>query len=200
MSKPNMPPSRLQLRREVLRQRDSLSECQRRVKSAAIVKRLLAMPLVIKAHTVFTYVNFRSEVETMPLIKPWLSLGKQVCVPLTIPDESRLEAYQVSDPDRDLHPGYCQIPEPDPSRLPLVDPATIEIIVLPGSVFDVFGGRLGYGGGYYDRFISQQAPNAMRIGLAFEQQIIERLPLLPHDQRLHALITEDRLFDFTENR
>lgn len=195
-----MPYSRLQLRREVLRQRDLLSELQRCAKSMAIVKRLLAIPLAVKAHTVFTYVNFRSEVETLPLIKSWLSVGKRVCVPLTIPEESRLEAYQLTDPDHDLHPGYCQIPEPDSSRLPLVEPATIEVIVLPGSVFDVSGGRLGYGGGYYDRFISQQAPNAMRIGLAFEQQIIERLPLLPHDQRLHALISEDRLLDFTVNQ
>jgi len=163
----------------------------------AIVRRLLALPSVVQAQTVFTYVNFRSEVETMPLMTTWLSEGKRVCVPLTIPEESRLDVYQLNDLDHDLHPGYCHIPEPDPARLPLVDPATIEIIVLPGSVFDVLGGRLGYGGGYYDRFISQQAPKAMRIGLAFEQQLTAQLPLLAHDQRLHALITEDRLLDFT---
>jgi len=110
--------------------------------------------------------------------------------------ESQLIAYQITDPDKDLLPGYCQIPEPDSGRLPQINPPDIEVIILPGSVFDLSGGRLGYGGGYYDRFISQQAPTAIRVGLAFELQVTTNLPLLAHDQKIHILVTENRILHF----
>ncbi len=188
---------RLRLRQETLRQRKALSPLQRHEKSAAIAGQVGQLPVVQGAKTIFTYVDFRSEVETMELIGLWLAAGKKVCVPLTLAAESRLVAYQITDPSHDLAPGYCQIPEPDARRLPPVDAAEIEVIVLPGSVFDLHGGRLGYGGGFYDRFIANQAPGALRIGLAFELQVVARLPLLAHDQPLHTLVTEERVLHFT---
>jgi len=190
------PNPRALLRREMLQRRDAQTEAQRHEKSRAIARHILDLPLLQEARTIFTYVNFRSEVETLDLIDTWLAADQRVCVPLTLPAESRLAAYQITDPGQDLVPGYCQIPEPDARRLPLVKPADIEVIILPGSAFDLNGGRLGYGGGYYDRFISQEAPRAIRIGLAFELQVTTSLPLLAHDQRLHLLITEDRVLRF----
>ena len=181
------------LRQDALRRRQALPAALRQAKSCAIGKRVLALPFIAQALTIFTYVNFRNEVETQDLIASWLAAGKRVCVPLTLPAQSRLVAYQITDPGQDLLPGYCQIPEPDSSRLTPVNPAEIEVIILPGSVFDLSGGRLGYGGGYYDRFISQQAPTALRVGLAFELQLAATLPLLAHDQRVHVLVTEDRV-------
>ena len=185
------------LRRDTLRRRDALTAPDRQAKSAAIAGRLLGLPAVLAARTLFTYVNFRSEVETIALINSWLASGKRVAVPLTLPAESRLAAYQITDPSHDLHPGYCRIPEPDPSLATPVEPTEIEVIVLPGSVFDCHGGRLGYGGGFYDRFLAHQAPAAIRIGLAFELQVTDSLPLLAHDQRLHALVTEERVLHFS---
>lgn len=185
--------SRARLRRTVLGQRDAMPAALRQEKSAAIAQRLRELPMLAQARTLFTYVNFRSEVETAGLLNEWLAAGKRVCVPLTLVAESRLIAYPITDPALDLIPGYCRIPEPDASRLAPVDPRDIELIILPGSVFDLHGGRLGYGGGYYDRFISQQAPTAHRLGLAFELQVTAALPLLAHDQRLHTLVTEDRI-------
>ncbi len=196
----NNPKSREILRQEILHRRDALAEVQRHEKSNSIAKQVRELPLVQKAQTIFTYVNFRSEVETLGLIARWLAAGKRVCVPLTLTADSRLAAYQITDPSQDLIPGYCQIPEPDASRLPRVNPAEIEVIILPGSAFDLNGGRLGYGGGYYDRFISQEAPTAIRIGLAFELQVTATLPLLAHDQRLHSLVTEERILHFDNNQ
>lgn len=188
--------SRHLLRRDTLRRRDALEAGLRHEKSSAIARQVAALPLCRTTKTIFTYVNFRSEVETLGLIDTWLASGHKVCVPLTLAAESRLVAYQITDPDHDLAPGYCQIPEPDSRRLQQVNPAEIEVIMLPGSVFDLHGGRLGYGGGFYDRFISHEAPKAIRIGLAFELQVTDCLPLLDHDQRLHSLITEDRVLHF----
>jgi 5-formyltetrahydrofolate cyclo-ligase len=194
-NQPDSEPRHL-LRQESLRRRNALPLAERRHKSAAIARAVTALPAVARAHTIFTYVNFQSEVETRGLIDLWLAADKIVSVPLTIVAASRLDPYRITVPERDLHPGYCRIPEPDPGRATLVAPESIEVIILPGSVFDAHGGRLGYGGGFYDRFIAHQAPQAYRIGLAFELQLTNDLPLLAHDQRLHALVTEERVLSF----
>ncbi|MCD6390164.1 MAG: 5-formyltetrahydrofolate cyclo-ligase, partial [Desulfobulbaceae bacterium] len=146
-----------------------------------------------KAGTIFSYAHFRSEVETLPLIRQALARQMRVTVPLTLVAESRLEAYEIQDPAKELKPGYCRIPEPDPGQAKQIDPAEIEVVLLPGSVFDLCGGRLGYGGGYYDRFLDREAPRALRIGLAFELQVVDTVPLLAHDERVHFLVTEERI-------
>ena len=148
---------------------------------------------IARAETLFIYVHFRSEVETLALIRHCIARGKRVGVPLTDVKNSRLLPFLIRDPDQDLQPGYCKIPEPVSGRLAALDPGTIETVVLPGSVFDELGGRLGYGGGYYDRFLANDAPQARRVGIAFEQQVVKELPLMAHDERLHILVTEERI-------
>jgi 5-formyltetrahydrofolate cyclo-ligase len=185
--------TRKRLRREVLAKRDCLKPADRSRKSGLIEENLWQLEEIVGAEILFIYVNFRSEVETLTLIHHCLVKGKQVAVPLTDVQNSRLLPYAVKDPDQDLHPGYCGIPEPVKGRLAAVEPRAIETVVLPGSVFDEQGGRLGYGGGYYDRFLANDAPQARRVGIAFENQIVEQLPLLPHDKRLHILVTEKRI-------
>lgn len=184
-----MAEDRTTLRKKTLTARDSLSPGERQQKSLAITERILALPEFVKARSVFAYVSFRSEVETLNLIAHCLAKGMTVSVPLTLPAEHRLLPYAITDPNRDLAPGYCGIPEPLKS-LPLVDPASIEVVITPGSVFDPRGGRLGYGGGFYDRFLQMAAPQALRIGLAYDLQVIEAVPLENHDQPLDYLITE----------
>ncbi len=187
---PAISDPRAALRRQILARRDRLSLPDRQEKSKIICAQLWQLELFRAASTLFIYVDFRSEVETLPLIRQALAQGKRVAVPL-IGEHSRLLPYAISDPERDLRPGYYQIPEPDPSRTVAVPPAEIEAVILPGSVFDLQGGRLGYGGGYYDRFLADEAPQALRIGIAFHLQVIPQAPLLPHDQRLHYLVTEE---------
>lgn len=189
----NIPPTagggeRKELRRLVLACRDRLPLADRRRKSLAIVDHFWQQPWLAGLHTLFIYVSFRSEVETMPLIRRLLAADKQVAVPLTRTSPPHLEPFLLHDPERDLRPGYYSIPEPDPG-LARIEPAAIEAVILPGSVFDRQGGRLGYGGGYYDRFLAA-APAALRIGLAFELQVVKAVPLAPHDQRLDLLVTE----------
>jgi 5-formyltetrahydrofolate cyclo-ligase len=179
------------LRRLILAARDAMPAMDRGRRSRIIFEHLWLLPEFARADLIFSYVAFRSEVETVPLIRRCLAAGKQVAVPLTRSRPPRLEAYRLLDVDRDLVPGYRGIPEPDPRRLPRVAPGELALVLLPGSVFDRQGGRLGYGGGYYDRFLSTAAPAALRIGLAFELQVVASVPLEPHDQRLDFLITEE---------
>lgn len=195
-----MPRDRVKIRRQILAARDALSRDEQHSRSRTLAENLWSAGLLRYAKTLFIYVDFRSEVETVPLIRQCLRKGMQVAVPLTLPAESRLVPYLITDPDQDLQPGYCSIPEPDPHRLPAVDPHNIDTVILPGSVFDEKGGRLGYGGGFYDRFLANEAPHAKRIGMAFELQIVPSLPLLPHDQLLHHLVTEKKVLHFARHK
>lgn len=187
------PEDRKELRRSILAKRDALPAQERREKSAAIRRKLWELDDFSSAKNIMIYINFRSEVETLPLVEECLRKNIQVTAPLTIIRPPRLVPYPITDPKKDLRPGYCNIPEPDAARLTPHDPGAIDVVLLPGSVFDAYGGRLGYGGGYYDRFLSRDAPQAVRIALAFEDQLVEKVPVLDHDIPLHYLVTEKRI-------
>ncbi len=191
---------RQKLRKSILAQRDLLTESERREKSVKIVERLWQLEEVENAGSIFVYVNFRSEVETEELIRQCLARGKVVTVPYTDVKAKALLPIRIMNPDKDLSPGYCSIPEPDPEDAAKVSAETIDIVIIPGSVFDTNGGRLGYGGGYYDRFLVNDAPQAKRIGLAFEVQVVEKVPVLPHDQFLDILITEKKTVKITREK
>ncbi len=177
-------------RQTKLSQRDSLPPELRREKSELIRKKLWSMEELVTASHIMIYVNFRSEVETMPLFADCYKRNIQISVPLTITKPPQLVPYLITDPAHDLRAGYCDIPEPDPDRLSSCDPSEIDVVLVPGSVFDSRGGRLGYGGGYYDRFFANAAPNALRIALAFEMQLVESVPIMAHDKKMHYLVTE----------
>jgi 5-formyltetrahydrofolate cyclo-ligase len=181
------------LRKQILGARDLLSASERREKSHSAMQNLWSLPEMRHWSTLFIYVNFRSELETQELIHRCLEQGKRVAVPLVDTSTASMISLLVKDPGRDLVPGYYGIPEPDPQKSLRVAAREIDAAVIPGSVFDIHGGRLGYGGGYYDRFLANDAPQARRIGLAFEMQVVEKVPVQPHDQLLDILITEKRI-------
>lgn len=195
-------PDRNIFRQETLARREALSEQERIDKSASITSRLTDLPILQNAGLVFSYVHFRSEVRTMDLIRLLLSAGKNIAVPYTFRDESRLLAVQITDPQHQLKPGYCGIPEPVAHLVQKRGccPAGIDVVLVPGSVFDLSGGRLGYGGGFYDRFLSLEAPRAVRIGLAYELQLVDRVPVEEHDQFMDFLVTEKKLYDCGRKR
>jgi len=188
---------RTTLRREILAERDRISAESLKRWSQAITDRVLALPALASPSVVFVYMHFRSEVRTFELIRALLARGSTVCVPRTLSGQSRLQAVRISDPDKDVAPGYCGIPEPLPD-LParaVVAPSDIDAVIVPGSVFDPRGGRLGYGGGYYDRFLGLECPEAPRIALAFELQVVAKVPAEPHDQDMDFVVTEENLYD-----
>lgn len=186
---------RKHIRKERLAERNLLDAEQRRGRSEEIQARLLKLPMIRDAGHLFIYVHFRSEVQTLALIEQCLAQGKTVSVPVTLPDASRLLAVQLTDPAKQLEPGCFGIPEPAAELIARarVDPTKIDVVLVPGSVFDPCGGRLGYGGGYYDRFLTQDAPQARRVGLAYAVQLVEQVPMEAHDQYMDMIITEQQV-------
>lgn len=182
------------LRKEKLDLRDGLNQKQIDEKSKIIEENLLQLEEVEKGLNIFIYVNFRSEVKTISAIEKLIKQSKKVAVPITYVKEKRLDAILIENISKDLVPGYCGILEPEKKLCinKIVRPEDIDVIVLPGSVFDERGGRFGYGGGFYDRFLESN-PKAIRIGLAFELQIVREAPIKEHDEILDYIITERRI-------
>ena len=125
---------RQQLRRTILAQRDKLTRDAREAKSGKIIQSLWRLKAVEDAHCIFTYVNFRSDVKTTGFIQLCLADNKIVAVPYTHVRDKALWPFQINNPERDLRPGYCAIPEPDPDRAVRIEAGKIDIAVIPGSV------------------------------------------------------------------
>ncbi|MFC1837691.1 5-formyltetrahydrofolate cyclo-ligase [Thermodesulfobacteriota bacterium] len=188
---------RQDLRKQILGARDRLNASERFEKSRQAEENVWNLPDMKHWSVLFIYVDFRSELETRGLICRCLDAGKRVAVPLVDSSSGGMIPVLIDDPDRDLIEGYCGIPEPDLQKSHRVDPEDIDAVIIPGSVFDTHGDRLGYGGGYYDRFLQNHAHRAKRIGLAFEMQVVERVPVEPHDQPIDILVTEKRIVNIT---
>ncbi len=186
------------LRSQARKTRDALSAAQRARASAVICAQVCALPETAAAQSLFVYCTFRSEVDTAPLWPLLRGQGKVLCVPLTLP-ESRAMLPLVLDNQADLRPGAFGIPEPPYQKDRLFPADRLDMVLLPGLLFDRAGNRLGYGGGFYDRFLANRAPQALRVGLAFSCQLANaavRLPVEAHDMKLHILITEQETLRF----
>ncbi len=182
------------IRKEALFRRNSLSEKERKEKSQIIIRYLINSNYFQKAKKILFYASFRSEVETFEGIKKALSMGKEVYLPRTHIKSHSLSLHRINNLE-ELSPGAYGILEP-PADNPQIKPEELDLIICPGVAFDLKGGRIGYGGGYYDRLL-QKAINVTRIALAFECQLFDSLPLDKHDIRVHAIITENGLRKFT---
>ncbi len=184
-----------ELRKKVQELRDALPLEKREELSARISENLWSVPEFAVAKTVLFFISFRSEVNTLPMIERALAEGKRVCVPCTEMEEKSMVASRLHDLEKDLRLGNYNILEPRRECLDPVPPEEIDIVLMPGVAFDLTGGRLGYGGGYYDRFLERCRPRCRLIALAFELQIVEHVPCADHDHHIHKIVTEKRVID-----
>jgi len=177
-------------RKVAIERRDAISAAERREKDLAICTRLFASTAYSSARTVMLYASFRSEVGTNAILEHALNNKKRTVLPLVNRDERTLELYEVRD-EGDLVAGYMGIPEPGPDTMK-ADVDSIDLILVPGVAFDTRCGRLGYGGGYYDRLIGDMGTVPYLTALAYEEQVVDRLPLESHDIRMDRVLTESR--------
>ncbi len=181
------------LRESMLIKRDMLSPQERTRKSLMIKRRLFSTPEYKEARVIAFYVSFRSEAETENMIRESLKLGKKVVLPVSRVKKKELQMVYVKNFDKDLKPGTYGIIEPKTTKVKLDDLSQLDIVVLPGSVFDLSGYRLGYGGGYYDRFLQTLGSGTVIIGLAYEFQVVNEVPRESHDIPVHQIVTENRI-------
>jgi len=173
------------LRREVLAERDALASDDRTARSEAIAERFLELTEVADAETALAFWSFGSEVETAPLIARLRSRGTTVALP-------RIEGNDVvpvvATPGARMSATSFGAMEPAEGRV--LDVAELDLVVVPGVAFDRSCGRVGYGGGYYDRLLGERRAGAAAIAIAFGLQVVDRVPSGAVDRRLDGVVTE----------
>ena len=178
-----------ELRKLILAKRSTLAEDQRVEKSRVILKDILTLPEFVTAKTIMAYLDFRGEVETRELAVEILSMGKRLVVPLCHRDN--IIPCLINDLNQDLHAGTWGILEPRKDRIRPLPPLEIDLVLVPGVAFDHQGNRLGYGRGYYDRFLPRLREDVLAVGLAFACQIVDRIPTDEYDMKMSLIITEN---------
>ncbi len=178
------------IKNKILVIRDALSVEEILWKSSQIEKNLLGLEEFAKAKTVMFYISKGSEVNTTMIIEEGLRRGKKVVVPVTKLEERELVASELLDLD-ELKLGAFDVPEPKDAKLISVD--EIDLIVVPGVAFDTKGHRLGYGLGFYDRFLCSVRDDATIVALAYDSQVLDEIPNDHHDVPAEMIITESRI-------
>lgn len=185
-----------ELRKKVLSVRNRLSNAELGFKSEEIKKKLFARAdFRLKCNIMF-FLTFGKEVRTEAMVRESLAQGKKIIVPKTDRQNNALILSWLQDYDKDLAPGIWDIPEPHAASLRPVKPEEVDLVIVPGVAFDRDGNRLGYGGGYYDRFFTRLRKGVPLIALAFDCQIVEYIPTGRFDKKIDCLITEKEEIDF----
>ncbi len=180
------------LRNQILDQRNTLSEEEVEVYSSRILDRLLRLEAVMTASEVFTYVSLGSEVDTFGLILSSLLSGKKVYCPKII-EKGIMKFYRITSLEQ-LVPGKYDILEPVSDEEGVIY-GNHQVMVLPGVAFDSNLNRIGYGGGYYDRYLSiYDKSGCKKIALAYELQMVESLPVEEHDKKVDLIVTESAIY------
>ncbi len=166
-------------------------EPDRGPKEVAIALRVEELPEYRRARVVATYVGVKSEVATRSLIEGRLARGEPTAV--VYRQEGDLALCLIRSLD-ELAPASFGLWEPAPALVADAErhcaPADVDLFLVPGLAFDLAGGRIGYGKGYYDRLLGTARPGAVFVALAFECQMVEHVPTSPRDVPVHLIVTE----------
>lgn len=176
------------IREEILKKRKELSKETRDIYSEAIMNKLLSSSYYKDAKTIMCFVNFSTEVNTLNFIKRAIDDGKRIVVPITYPETKQLKPSLLKDLN-ELEPGFYNILTPKKEFERFIDPKEIDLVIVPGVAFRKDGYRVGYGGGYYDRFLSKIA-NVTKLAICFSLQVIEDLPTDHFDIPVDYIYTE----------
>jgi 5-formyltetrahydrofolate cyclo-ligase len=194
--------NKTELRAQAGRLRDGLPAAEKEKLDAAIIANFLRWDVYKRARTIFCYVSFRSEVDTSPILRHALAHGKTITVPKVDPATKSMRAYSICNPEKELGPGCYGILEPL-AGCAEVDGTGLDIVIAPGLAFTRRGDRLGYGGGYYDRFlrlINSKNKKVTVCSLVYERLVYNFLPVKENDVPVDYLITETGVFHTLRNQ
>lgn len=158
-----------ELRQQIRIQKRAMTEAQIEEKSRVLAEKFRACPQYAAAKTIYGYLPYNQEVRTVPMLRQALLDGKQVAVPKVFGDDMKF----ILLPDLDaVAKGYAGIPEPIADGPEADDPHAL--VLMPGLVFDPRGHRIGYGGGFYDKFLSRE-PKHPTVALCYDFQVLPEL-------------------------
>jgi 5-formyltetrahydrofolate cyclo-ligase len=175
------------LRAELLGLRNAVSREDRDCWNRMLKEAFLELPEVKAADTVYVYLSYGSEIDTHGLTDALLKAGKKVAAPRV--DGQEMAFYEIGGME-DTAAGYKGIPEPASHCRKLCDPRAL--VLMPGLAFTKEGDRMGYGGGFYDRFLSKE-PGHIAIALAYPFQLLETIPVESADRRIQGVVLPDHI-------
>lgn len=179
------------LRRAMLQRRQDLPPDATAEASAAVTRRVLALPHWTQAREILAYLPIKGELDTRALAERALAEGRRLVLPRCrdgAPGELDLGCVGCLD---EAVPGHYGIPEPPAGQCLAPEAFAPDLILVPGLAFDRRGGRLGFGGGYYDRLLARpMAAGAHVVGLCYDFQLLDRLPVQDWDRPVDTVITE----------
>lgn len=178
---------KVQQRKHILDQLKKMDKDSYQEKSEAVRSRLIADPAFKSAKTIGVTIAAFPEVDTIPLIEYCWQNGKRVAAPKCNPLTHTMDFYEFENFDQ-LETVYMKLKEPKISETTLVSPEQIDLMIVPGVVFSREGYRIGFGGGYYDRYLAGY-PGITR-SLAFDLQIANFVPIEVHDVPVSGIYTE----------
>ncbi len=181
-----------ELRKRVLNIRNSMSIENVEKNSSIIIDKIVNTDIYKQSKVVFIYMDFNKEVMTSQLIKRMLSEKKRVVIPYTDTINTELIPSEITkQADLKLNSfGYYE-----PVSIMPVDPEEIDLVIVPGVVFDKQLNRIGFGKGYYDKILIKLKPSAVKIAVAHEFQVFELIPTEEHDIKMDMIITEKSIWD-----
>lgn len=176
-----------ELRQKMIEKLEELHQIEREEIEQQLVKHLLTSKLWQNAQTIGVTISQGVEWSTEPIIKSAWQVGKRVCVPKCYPKKKALKFYHLTSYD-ELEVVYYRLQEPDPERTTYIHKNNIDLLIVPGLLYNEEGYRIGFGGGYYDRFLVN-FPHTT-VSLASQHQVMEKMPVEPHDICVDYVITE----------
>jgi 5-formyltetrahydrofolate cyclo-ligase len=180
-------------RKEIRARLKAMSAEQRATASAHACALLEKQSVWERAKLLFFYAPLPSELDLWPLLRDSLAAGKTVALPRFDAATQRYVACQITDAARDLQDGQFGIREPAGDCI-AVPPNRLDLVLVPGVAFDVHGRRLGRGKGFYDQLLA--SVRGTTCGVAFDEQIVDAVPVEPHDVHLNCILTPTRWLEF----
>lgn len=181
------------IRDRVIKVIQTLSAEELATKTSQIEKRLFGFANFLESNISLLYMPQKFAVDTKGIIQRCFDFRKIVALPAFNTEKRRMQLFKVDSFEADMLLGPRNILEPNPEHCKIIPIERIDIAIIPGVALDEKGGRIGSGEGYYDRFIGKLPITTRKVALSLECQIVQQVPMEPHDRFMDIIITEDRI-------
>ncbi|MBS4173539.1 5-formyltetrahydrofolate cyclo-ligase [Bacillus sp. FJAT-49736] len=180
-----------EIRKHIISDLKKLDKCTYEDYSFKIAKNLYQLPIWKEAGTIALTISRPPEVDTWQIIRNGWLQGKKIVVPKCFPETKQMSFKQITSFTQ-LEQVYFGLFEPIENEMPISNPQEIDLMIVPGVAFDKHGYRIGFGGGYYDRYLQHFKGNT--ISLAFSVQLYHDIPIENHDIPVQAILTEQDFY------
>ncbi|MDW7669344.1 MAG: 5-formyltetrahydrofolate cyclo-ligase [Bacillota bacterium] len=187
-----------EIRKVISKRRKSMSENEVKEKSKIIIEKLMNTDEFKKAKNLMVFLSFDNEVYTFDLIEKAMNMGKKVIVPYTVKDTCEIIPTLLKSIEEDLEVSNYGYMEPKKDKIQPILEENIDMTVVPGLAFDEKMNRIGFGKGYYDRYLTKTKKESKNIAIAYDYQVLEEIPSEDFDVKMDYIITEEKIYKNAE--